>query len=291
MKLKYLFVFFPLSFLLGCNKDRIEEDVFVEMDEFFEHYQPEVQEFVITQEVDSVTLVGKAGTELVVHSSMFDDRGVNTSLPYTVQLVELYTHKDFILWSMGSMFPTGLLTYKGAVWVNAYKDDNNFTLFDGVRLPVRLNKAHANDITQVFYGDNQINDWDYWRLNANGSTVEESAGKYLMRVGALGWNMIGNFRETVTLTDVKFNITAKGGEFVQLYAIPNNSSITIKGENLSIPKVPVGEPVVFIAFAKDKKGKFRFFRTGLTPQAVTAITIDFEEITEDRLLLQLTSLN
>jgi hypothetical protein len=60
---------------------------------------------------------------------------------------------------------------------------------------------------------------------------------------------------------------------------------------MEIQSVPVNRPVTLIAMAIDQNNDFRFFRKGILATGITDIKIEFETLTREQLLLQLTALD
>lgn len=291
MKLQVMNTLIALVVFSACNNDRIEQNIFVSPDEYLEEMRPEVQEFEILNEDGNTPIVGNRGTELYVHSSIFED-SVNRNVvpPYKIQLVELYKHKDFILYKMGSQYPGGLLNYKGALWTMAYKGEEPLSVKTGrfYRATLQSNVSEPN--ATVYFGGRPLEDFTAWQLASNGSSVEVDT-KYNMNLAALGWNMAANFQDFPLSVDINFEMEAEGTEFIQLYAVVPSSGAIIKGENMVISNVPKDEDVSLIAFAFDEDGEVHFFRRGLTVQSVMTIDLEFEQISQDRFLVQLEGLD
>jgi hypothetical protein len=287
------FVFVLISFLFSCSKDRITTDEFQSMDEFFEQEQAEVQEFVITNEDGDQPIIGKFGTELFVHSSLFEDTTERKiiEVPYKIKLIELYTVKDLILQKMHSNYIGGGLDYVSALWVSAEKDDVYLKLIDGKFVKANLNTEVRPFVPGVYYGGNQIKPWDGWLASASGSSVGINNEKYEMNLANLGWNMAARFQSLAPRTIIKFNYQGKGLENIQLFAFVNNERQVIKGGVMEIQSVPVNRPVTLIAMAIDQNNDFRFFRKGILATGITDIKIEFETLTREQLLLQLTALD
>jgi|LauGreDrversion4_2_1035121.scaffolds.fasta_scaffold224964_1 hypothetical protein len=287
------FVFVLISFLFSCSKDRITTDEFQSMDEFFEQEQAEVQEFVITNEDGDQPIIGKFGTELFVHSSLFEDTTERKiiEVPYKIKLIELYTVKDLILQKMHSNYIGGGLDYVSALWISAEKDDVYLKLIDGKFVKANLNTEVRPFVPGVYYGGNQIKPWDGWLASSSGSSVGINNEKYEMNLANLGWNMAARFQSLAPRTNIKFNYQGKGLENIQLFAFVNNERHVIKGGVMEIQSVPVNRPVTLIAMAIDQNNDFRFFRKGILATGITDIKIEFETLTREQLLLQLTALD
>ncbi len=290
---KWSIFLISISFLFSCSKDRITTDEFQSMDEFFEEEQAEVQEFVITNEDGNQPIVGKFGTKLFVHSSLFEDttsRGA-VEVPYTIQLIELYTVKDLILQKMNSNYTGGGLDYVAGLWVSAKKDDQYLKLIDGKFLLANLNTEVRPFVPTVYYGGNQIKPWSAWLASANGSSVGINNEVYEMNLADLGWNLAARFQALAPRTIIKFNYQGKGLENIQLFAFVNNERQVLKGGVMEIQGVPANRPVTIIAMAMDQNKDFRFFRKGIIATGVTDIKLEFETLTREQLLLQLTALD
>lgn len=290
---KFLVVLVLSYVFFSCSKERIVTDDFQSMDEFFEQEQAEVQEFIITNEDGDNPIVGKYGTELYVHSSLFEDTTGRRiiEVPYKIKLVELYTVKDLILQKMNSNYTGGGLDYVAGIWVSAQKDEDYLKLIDGKFLKANLNTEVRQFVPSVYYGGNQIKPWSQWLATTNGSSVGINNEKYEMNIGTLGWNLAARFQSLAPRTIIKFNYQGTGLENIQLYAFVNDERQVIKGDVMEIKSVPVNRPVTLIAFAIDQNNEFRFFRKGIIATGIQDIKIEFETLTKDQLMLQLTALD
>lgn len=284
------------ALLFSCSKDRITEDTFSSMDEYYQENRPEVQEFEITNEDTDQPIVGKDGSLLYPHSSIFEDSlSRSISVPYTVQLVELYTYKDMIFFEVPSKYPGAVLDVAGKVWVNALKDGGQLAIKTGSQFPILLNTEATADTKSGFHGGIELEGFAGWATASNGTFVSRvdtiQPAKYLLGIGTLGWNTAADIQNAAGTTNIEFEIEANGGENIDLWFVSHDYKGCIRGSNLQIADVPVGVNGTVLAMAMDQDKNIRFFKKGITVQNAMSIDLEMDVIEEDRFLLQLEGLD
>lgn len=285
-----------VSVLSSCSRDRITEDTFSSMDEYYQENRPEVQEFEITNEDSNQPIVGQEGSLLYPHSSIFEDSlGRSISVPYTVQLVELYSYKDMIFFEIPSKYPGAVLDVAGKVWVNALQNGSPLSIKAGNQFPVLLNSEATADTKTGFHGGRELEGFAGWAAASNGTFVNKidtiQPSKYLLGIGTLGWNTAADIENAAGTTNIEFEIDANGGENIDLWIVFHDYKGCIRGSNLQISDVPVGVNATVLAMAMDQDNNIRFFKEGITVQNAMSIDLEMDVIEEDRFLLQLEGLD
>lgn len=291
---RFSFLLLSAIAIFSCSKDRVTEDTFSSMDEFYQDNRPDVQEFEITDESTNEPIIGNQGSQLYPHSSIFEDstaRSIN--VPYTIQLVELYSYKDMIFHEVPSKYPGAILDVTGDVWVNALKDGENIFIKPANVLPVLLNSVVTGNKTP-FYGGRPLEGFAGW-TTANGASVNEidtiNPQKYLLNIGTLGWNTAADIENAAGTTNIDFSIDGNGGENIDLWVVFHDFKGLIRGSNLQISGVPVGANATILAMALDQDNNIRFYKKGVTIQNAMSIDLELDVIEEDRFMLQLEALD
>lgn len=284
-----------LGLLIGftaCKKDRISDDNFSSMDEFFDANKVEEQEFIITSEDTVGHITGNQGSKLYVGKHLFKyvDRNDSLTFPYSIKLVELYKYKDIIFYQMPTPHANGPLFNGGEIRVRAYKNAEELMLKPGLFYRSVFSSVATETDMSAFQGQTQSDKYETWEKASDGSTTSVVTDKYEVESYKMGWLTPAKNRTASTTTDIEFTVTGNGGENISLAICFKDFHCVLMGKNLELKTIPVGESATIIAMAKDQNGGFRLHQETVTTSANMIINLDMKEITEAALLTALDGL-
>ena len=291
MTTKILISFSIFLVFLSCKKDRIEEDSFSSMDEFYEDNRQEVQEFEITSE-DSGSIVGKYGTEIFVSRTIFEDSADrNIELPYKIKLVEAYTYEDMIMYGLFSGFTGGYYDFFGDLWIMAEKNERELQIKSGFEMSAILTPLADSTNKEVYFGGRALSPFSAWMEIEFGMYAERNGDYFQTNISKLGWSSTSNKVTTSSTTDVTCKINANGTENIDIWIVLHDKKVLLKGNNLVVSGAPLDEPATLLAMAIDQDGKIRLHKEGIVIQPFITVELEMEEISKDQFLFQLESLD
>lgn len=291
MKNTLLIASLSILFFISCKKDRIEEDTFSSMDEFYEENRQEVQEFVITNE-DSGRVIGKYGTELFFNSSIFEDSADrNIEVPYTIKLVEVYTYKDMIMYGLFSGFSGGYYDVFSDLWIMAEKENRDLRIKSGFQMSALLTPIADSDDKEVYFGGRDLSPFSSWVEVQFGMYALRDGDEYKTYISELGWSCTSNKVTAPSTTDVTCKINANGTENIDIWIVLHDKKVLLNGDNLIFNNVPIDEPATLLAMAIDQNGKIRFHKEGIIVKPILTVDLEMEEISKDKFIFQLESLD
>lgn len=282
MKIQLILLLALLIGFTACKKDRISDDNFSSMDEFFDANKVEEQEFIITSEDTVGPIIGNQGSKLYVGKHLFKyvDRNDSLTFPYSIKLVELYKYKDIIFYQMPTPHVNGPLFNGGEIRVRAYKNAEELMLIPGLFYQSLFSSVATETDMNAFQGQTQADKYEVWEKSSDGSKVSVVTDKYQVESYKMGWLSPAKNRSIASKTDIKFTVTGSGGENISLAICFKDFNCILMGKNLELKDIPVGESATIVAMAKDQKGGFRLHQETLTTTANMTIDLDMKEVTE-----------
>lgn len=289
--MKNVLLYLPIFTLIffSCSDDRITPDSYSSANAFYELNKEEQQDFVITTDSGG-PIIGKKGTELYGGRAILEHQdGSAVDLPWTAELIELYSIKDYMLYR----FPTtgaAQLESGGIVSVTAVADGKPLKVKAGAQYPIIMSTSPTITGMGVFQGSGDS--FISWTAATDGSTMTiDGNSKYALNLSTLGWQHPAQ-ASFGTTTNITFTLPngATGGEFIDLWVIPNNKHALFYGNNLVASNIPVGIAVKTIAIAVNQDGDFVLHNTDVTVTADMSIELNFNTKSEDELLATLEAL-
>jgi len=278
--------------LSSCESTRDDsDDTFSSMDAFYNTHRQEEQEFIVDS-VGKGPIVGKQNTRLYADTSLFMyPGGSDVKYPFTIKLIELYSHSDFVEYPMSTVAGDVMTESAGAMRVRAYKD--------GVELVLKPNKSFVAVMTdtnnllngmRIFYGANADTDVS-WTQATDGSSVVTNTSSYTLALHQMGWVNCAQLRPSLLgVAAITFVAEGSGTEFIDVYLIAKNYFSVVKVKNLQSIALPLGEPVTVIAMAMDQNKKYRLHSSTLTVGFGITVTLDMKVVTEQDVLNALSAL-
>lgn len=274
-------------FILGCSKDRIEEDKnsYESMDDYLDSKKQEEQIFTITEDGEC-PLIGKEGTKICGAKAALTP---TTDWPYTVKLVELLNPKEMIYYRHSNTNAAGFMTSDGEIRLKAYKDDNELAFTTGSSWQVELPNSNPLADMKVYYGSGGGDDVA-WNSTSSGDFATSTYG-YDGLVNTFGWITAAKKAATSTSTST-FTFTSSTDELdhVVIYIyLDNQKSLTQVHDQVSTG-LPIGEAVTIIMMAIDSDGDLYAQTSTLTVDGDTTIDVELAATTDDNLTAILDSL-
>lgn len=300
-------------FLASCSKDRLlfDESQNIKNKVFLDTYGinvlaknlPTAEKFSVKSDKD-FPLTTKKGTILWLESyRLWVSNWNNPTYPYDIEIIELYSLKDMLLYqkpttSYGQMLATG-----GAFYLNVTKDGKplspNLAYFPKITVPA----SKVDNAMTVFYevgerqGGSTSQEGATWQVASSDTSSKEypvlvaGKGVYEIFPRQFGWiNCDKFYNYEGAKTFVKFESEIPAINKIMLFMVfPNiNSIIQIYGGQSL--EVPVGERVKIVAIAEDVDGIIYASINEYTIEKDQKITLDLTQISDRDLLKALDKL-
>lgn len=248
--MKNVFLFFTLATLIfSCSDDRVSPYEYKSLNGFYERNREETQTIVIESDSGTSPIIGKKGTEIYGSRQLFEHlNGDSVKLPWAVNLIELYTIKDYLLYQQPTTAITTPLTSAGTVKIMCYSEQKELKLRTGALYYVKLSTPNPVEGYKDYQGGTSPDTFIDWLLATDGSSVSLVTDKYQLNLAKLGWNQCANPSFGATTT-VSFITEGTGGENIDLWLIPTDKHALFYGNNLTAANIPVGEKVTVFALA------------------------------------------
>lgn len=270
-------IIFVLS-IVSCTKERIETELtsYESLNDYYDSKKQVEQEYIIDS-LGSCPLTGLLGTRICINKSNLQlPGGDSVYFPYTLKLVELYTPKDMIYYSILNNSNTGNFYCKGEVRIRTFKNDTELTLRNQSYIDVEIKDTLSNESLQIF-NENTPNPFE-WKGTSD--LYADTDYGYEGFITSFGWNAAGKsllFDEPATIT---FTSETDNLETVQMYVyLPNHKSL-YEVTNHSSVQIPIGETAKIIMIAIDSNDKLYHFFAEQPFQGNATIPVSLTEISD-----------
>jgi hypothetical protein len=275
---------FVLLFLSGiifyssCTKQRAPVKTpgpnYVAASSFYSANKQPVQTFTVDSP-GTGPIIGKMGTVLSGNSSVFMIPGnpsQNVGYPFTLQLIENYPIKDFILSQLPSVGAGKILQSQAEISIQAYKlvggVNTLLVLRPGKKYPMRLDSNITfNSGNSVYYGfpntvsSRNITDWTSNVTSLNSAISHDTLSKvYLfsnfceMFIARMGYVSCAqsyaypNAGTTITFTPPS---NSTNGQNIDIYLVFKGIHSMMQVYNLTSQAVPTGTTLTYVAISTD----------------------------------------
>lgn len=297
---------------IACSKDRsillVEEttptpgepkkDFVAARSSNYENLSVQAQTKTIKSDND-LPFVGKQGTQVWLYTrDLKTSNGGAVTYPFDIEVLELFTPKDMILYQMPTVSHGRILSTAGQVRVRAYKDGKELKLntYSSTQIAVPT-KGRPDGFMQLFYGEEvngQFYDWipaDSTKDGINRGTIFANQEVYTLFPSRIGWINVDKFYEyTEAKTEISFSSLEPPIENIIIFLyFPELKSI-IKVYNGVSGLVPVGRNVKVIALGLTKQEEYYSFFQEFAVQDKQKIEIKLAPTTKDAIIKYLDSL-
>ena len=284
---KLITLLFFTFLILGCSKDRIEEDKnsYEDMNDYLDSKKQEEQTFIINQGGEC-PIIGKEGTKICGDKAALTPV---TDWPYTVKLVELLNPKEMIYYRHSNTNAAGFMTSDGEIRLKVFKDDNELAIKSGSALQVELPNSNPLANMKIYYGSGSGDDVT-WNATSSENFTTSTYG-YDGLITSLGWISAAKEAGTSSST-ATFSFTSSTDELSNVLTyiyLTNKKSLTQVHDQTSIG-LPIGETATIIMMAIDKDGDLYSYSNNVTITADTTFDIELSGISDDNLTALLDSL-
>ena len=288
-------IFLPIIALVliatSCSDDRVTPDEFKSLNGFYEKYREETQSVTITSDEGELPIIGKKGTELYGTRHILQHaNGDSVQLPWVVQLIELYSIKDHLLYQHPTLENNVTpIESEGTIKVLAYALQEELEVRAGKFFVTKLTTETPQTGMTVYSGGATPDTFIEWSQASDGSTNSIDAGKHQLNLATLGWSQLAGatYGSTTTAT---FTLTGTGGENIDLWAVPTTKKSLIYGNNLTLPNLPVGETVTIFGLALNQNDKLVMHNATVVVTDGMVIELELKETSESDVLSLLESL-
>lgn len=287
--------FLPIIALMllatSCSDDRVTPDEFKSLNGFYEKYREETQSVTITSDEGELPIIGKKGTELYGSRHVLQQsNGDSVQLPWTVQLIELYSIKDHLLYQQPTLENNVIpLESEGTIKVLAYALQEELTVRSDQKYITKLSTASPKTGMSLYSGGKSPDTFIGWAKATDGSTNSIDAGKHQLNLASFGWHQIAGATYGATTT-ATFTLTGTGGENIDIWAVPASKKSLIYGTNLTLPNLPVGETVTIFALALNQNDKLVMHNASVVVTEGMVVEMQLAETSESDVLSFLESL-
>jgi len=279
-------------FVTSCKSERDDtNDTFSSMDDFYNNHRQQEQEFTIDS-AGKGPIIGKQNTQLYLDTSIFMfPGGGDLTFPFTVKLIELYPHSDFMEFPMSTFAGTQVTESAGAIRVRVFKNGTELVLKPGKHYTtVMTDTNNLLSNMKVFFGSNADTDVS-WTQTTDASTVTTNNNSYGLALYQMGWvNCARPHVSSSPTTTVTFTAKGSGTQFIDVYIVAKDYFSVVKVSNLKSIPLPIGENVTIIAMAMDQNKKYRLQNTSTTITAGMTVALDLQIVTEQDVLNALNAL-
>jgi hypothetical protein len=248
---------------------------------------------ITIKNTNQLPITTKKGTKIWVYDYDFLTSGNKIpQYPIDLEIIELYTLKDIILYEKPTTSYDRILTTAGAIYWNVLKDGEILSkVGNSSYLSIPAQKTDAE--MWLFYGNydgREAFTWTPADTIRQANTIERpiifaNKAAYEIFPDRLGWINCDKFYEyNGEKTTIKFTSEYPNLDAIKIFIVfPNiNSVIQVwDGESL---QCPVGETAKIIAIAETKENEVYAFFKDITVEANHKIEIKLEKTTEQEVL-------
>lgn len=269
-----------VSAFYGCSKDRIETELksYESLDSYYDSKKPEEQEYIIDT-LGECPLTGNLGTHICINKPDLQfPNGDSVYFPYTLKLIELYSPKDMIYYSILNNTSNGNFYCKGEVKITTFKNDTQLSLRTDKYYEVELMDTISSQSIRVYNEDS--NNPFTWKQTTN--LFSDTEYGYQAFVSNFGWISGGLPLQFEEPASISFTSATDNLETVRKYVyLPNHSCLyEITGTSALIP---IGEPAKIIMIGIDGSNKLYNYYTEQTFSENTTIDVSLTEISDEGL--------
>jgi hypothetical protein len=299
-----LFLGYILTALFSCSEDRLNplkesavkkdsvaapQVKFVNINDskILASLKKPISKFQINSDSD-LPIVTKEGTKLFIypfHLKTATNQPVK--YPYSIEYVELLTLKDMVLYNKPTMSYDRILNTAGAFYIKVTKDGNTLEVDNYPLIQFLNNKPDTKMV--LFYEDRKTPNSDpTWVRNEFPEQKENVEGLQILRsfynavIGKFGWINIDKF---YNYTGPKTQVTFKAekinpNEIKKFMLFPKIKSVIGVYDNIT-GDLPIGEEVVYVAFAENSDGVlYSYFKNGVV-QDKEVVTVKLAPTTKE----------
>ena len=298
---------FPLSDQSTNTKDSVSKNNGIEsktfgntdINSFFKESSVKTVKFTV-RGFNDLPIKTPKNTQVWIYEnnlSTFDNKPV--TYPFDVEITELLTIKDMLLYNKPTVSYTDLLVTGGAINVQVKKDGVGLKV--GMNPKIQLTATNSQDTEMsLFYEGFDQQERSTWQMaeipdrqNPGGQNNEKNPeglffterNVYTIFPSRFGWINVDKFYDYKgEKTKVKFTNKYPDIKSVLIFMLlPKINSIVRVYDGLSF-EVPVGEEVQFIAVAKSIDGQFYSFFKNDTIKKDQLLILSLTETTEAKFL-------
>ncbi len=268
---------FLVLLIFACSQERLfpvsteSEDLskvnFVDAKNTLVDLGPKSEKLTIKNE-SQIPIITKNGNRIYLYQyHLATLEGKSVSYPYDVEIIELGSLKDMILFDKPTVSYGKILSTAGSFYLNATKDQNQLKI-SNVSYPsiqYRSNFGLDKDMN-LFYGElnkeNQFNWFPPKEIPGVGSNQQREGlsiddGIYYIFPSTLGWINVDKFVNVATeKTTMVFKSFIPDLEKIALFVVlPEINSVMHVYSGKSF-EIPVGMEAHIVAVAKDTEGQY-----------------------------------
>jgi hypothetical protein len=309
-----------LSFLLillafGCSQDRLtplnlEGTGTVKIVDFNPVYNYNVMEslnkstekFTINSQTD-LPYTTKKGTKIWIYDyNLKTTNGQAVKYPFDLEIIELYTLKDMVIYNKPTMANEQLLSTDGAFYIKAFQNKKELKMGEYPRIDMP-SKQTDNAMT-LFYeviaknagATNDRMTWQKSDFKETPNKQQESIfftnkAAYQIFPSQYGWINCDKFYNFLgEKVKIEFKSTYPEIKNMMIFMVmPRISSVMGVYDGIS-GEIPAGETVKIVAVAKSQEGEFYSFFTEIISEKAKVVDLKLAATTEAEFLTKLEKL-
>ncbi|MCA0365236.1 MAG: hypothetical protein LCH67_14430 [Bacteroidetes bacterium] len=297
---------FLVLLIFACSQERLfpvsteSEDLskvnFVDAKNTLVDLGPKSEKLTIKNE-SQIPIITKNGNRIYLyqyHLATLDGKSV--SYPYDVEIIELGSLKDMILFDKPTVSYGKILSTAGSFYLNATKDQNQLKIsnLSYPSIQYRSNFGLDRDMN-LFYGElnkeNQFNWFPTKEIDTGGGPIQSREGLsisddfYYIFPSTLGWINVDKFVNVATeKTTMVFKSLVPDLEKIALFVVlPEINSVMHVYSGKSF-EIPVGMMANIMAVAKDTEGQYFSYIEKVKVKKGLTVEIKLSKTTEAELI-------
>jgi hypothetical protein len=307
---------FIFTLVLGCSQDRLTPlnlegtgtEKIVDFNPVYnynvmESLNKSTEKFTINSQTD-LPYTTKKGTKIWIYDyNLKTANGQPIKYPFDLEIIELYTLKDMVLYNKPTMSNELLLSTAGAFSIRAFQNKKELSMGEYPRID--MPSKNMDKAMTLFYevpakDRGATEDRVTWQVsdfreNPNGKQQESifsgNQSAYQIFPKQYGWINCDKF---VNFLGEKTKVTFKSSypeikNMMVFMVLPRLNSVMSVFGGVS-GEIPVGEEVKLVAVAKSAEGEFYSFFTNFNSNASQVIDIKLSATTEADFLAKLDKL-